>query len=137
MAVAGYSGTPLSRKLGIKAGFRLSVIHPPAHYESILQPLPEEVSIIHELSGIADLVHVFCRSEEDLHQVLSEVRNHMPEKGIVWISWTKKSSPQYNGIDGNYVREAGLASGLVDIKVAAIDADWSGLKFVIPVKDRK
>lgn len=138
MAAAGYSGTPLIKKLGIKPGHRLLVVDPPANYWDLLGELPGEVEVKGPSSRARlDFVHVFASEARGLRRRLGSLRRRISEDGMVWVSWPKKSSGVETDVDGNVVRRAGLAAGLIDVKVCAVDETWSALKFVIPVKDRR
>ncbi len=135
--VAGYSGTPLVRKLGIKAGFKLRVIDQPRGYWKLLGELPAGVRVVKSLSASGlDFVHLFVKKAAPLERQLKSLRKKIAPAGMIWVSWPKKSSGVETEIDGNAVREIGLKSRLVDVKVCAVDETWSGLKFVIRVEDR-
>lgn len=136
-ASAGYSGKPLIQKLGIRAGFRACVENAPDHYESLLGPWPEGVEVMPEGAADLDFLQYFTRSRDELEAWFDSARERIKQGGKIWISWPKQSSPLRGELDENDVREVGLASGLVDVKVAAIDADWSGLMFVIRREDRR
>ncbi len=135
---AGYSGTPLIRKLGIKPGFRIAVLDPPDDYWSLLGELPADVRIVDPPppDGGLDFVHLFSSDAEDLGGRLASARSWIVPDGMIWISWPKRASGVATDLTGNVVREIGLGHRLVDTKVCAIDATWSGLKFVIRVEDR-
>lgn len=137
MKTAGYSGTPLAKKLGIKEGFKILVLHEPKGYLDLFSDLPENLEWVKDSKIKKDLVHYFTDSTAKLRKDISQLRNEIEQNGIIWISWPKKSSKMSTDLNGNIVREIGLQNGLVDIKVCAVDETWSGLKFVIPVKDRK
>jgi hypothetical protein len=134
--MAGYSGTPLVKKLGIKPGFALHVIQSPTDYFNWLHPLPEGVDIKTKLSGELDFIHLFVRDQKSFQQGFTKSRKHLKRDGMLWISWPKKSSKVITDLDENIIRDFGLKEGLVDVKVCAVDETWSGLKFVIRVKDR-
>lgn len=108
----------------------------PADYFALLGPLPEDVEISARLSGSFDFLHLFVQQKPRLLQRLPKLQAALKPDGALWISWPKGGSKLPTDLNGNSVREAGLAAGLVDIKVCAVDADWSGLKFVIPVAKR-
>ena len=135
MAEAGYSGTPLSKKLGYKPGFRVKIVNQPENYWQLLIDLPEDVH--EEMEGPYDLIHFFTSQRSELEKELPRLKEEIDKKGMLWISWPKKSSGVESDIDGNIVRATGLESGLVDAKVCAVDGTWSGLKFVYRLKDRK
>lgn len=136
MSPAGYSGTPLVRKLGIEPGHRMWTSGAPDAYETLLGELPEGVRRADEGERGVEFLHVFATTREALVRGLAEARERMAEDGMVWLSWPKKSSGVETELDGNVVRGIGLDAGLVDVKVCAVDEVWSGLKFVIRVADR-
>lgn len=127
---SGYSGTPLSSKLGIAAGRELIVIQPPRPYQEIVPSLPDGVKLRQRLHPGAEFIHLFCRSRSDLERRFPRVAAALSDQGMLWISWPRKSSPLALDLTENLVREIGLKTGLVDVKVCAVDDDWSGLKFV-------
>ena len=133
----GYSGTPLVKKLGIKSGQRIIILNPPEGYESTLGVLPDGVEIATELTGIFDFIHFFTKERGELNARFPELKAALAMDGMLWVSWPKKASKIPTDLDENVIRNTGLANGLVDVKVAAIDERWSGLKFVYRVKDRK
>jgi len=128
-ALAGYSGTPLPKKLGIKQRTHLTMLDPPADARRILGALPDGVTFSGELTGDTDLVIWFVRSLAALHDGIETVARRLGGAHL-WIAWPKKTSALAADIGQQQVREAGLANGLVDYKVCAIDRTWSGLKFV-------
>jgi hypothetical protein len=135
--MAGYSETPLPRKLGIAEGMRAAVLGSPRDYGSLLGGLPDKVSVASRLEGPLDFIHCFETSETALRALFPQFRQALTPKGMVWISWPKKASKMPTDIDEAKVRSAGLEAGLVDVKVCAVDEVWSGLKFVIRLKDRR
>lgn len=134
--MAGYSGTPLLKKLGIKSGFRIFIHEPPKEYFNWLHPLPADLEIAEKISGKFDFVHAFVKDEKAFRPFLLKAKKSLNSDGMLWVSWPKKSSGVATDLDENKIRDFGLKEGLVDIKVCAVDDTWSGLKFVIPVKDR-
>ena len=132
---AGYSGTPLPKKLGIEPGMRAAAVRAPKHYLTLLGP-PDGVRVGRRLSKDLDFVHAFFRTVADLEAAFPRLEASLATNGTLWISWPKKSSPLAKGLDENGVRRIGLAHGLVDVKVCAVDDDWSGLKFVRRLRDR-
>jgi hypothetical protein len=130
--VAGYSGTPLSKKLGLKLGSRLHVVGAPDDYESWLVPLPENV-VFAARGGKADcdIVHLFVESLADLHRELPKARRTITPSGAIWVSWHKKSSGIPTDVTENSIRELALSTDLVDVKVCAVSDIWSGLKLMI------
>jgi hypothetical protein len=135
-AVAGYSGTPLIKKLGIASGQAASVLGAPAHYASLLGPLPEGVKLSPRLRSACDFIHVFVTQERDLQARFPKLKQALNKTGALWISWPKGSSKIEKDLNENTIRRIGLAHGLVDVKVCAVDDDWSGLKFMVRRKDR-
>lgn len=133
-ALAGYSGTPLVQKLGIAPGINI-VVHPPTGHDELLG-LHTDVVLKRRLQPGANFVHAFYISKRRLTSDFEALKNSLRKDGQLWISWPKGSSKMERDLGENDVREVGLAHGLVDVKVAAIDKDWSGLKFVYRVKDR-
>lgn len=128
---AGYSGTPLVRKLGIRSGFAVRVVDAPERYWELLGELPEGVSRASADEERLDLVHLFATERRRLVEGFERYRSRIAPDGAIWASWPKKASGVESELDGNVVREIGLTAGLVDIKVCAVDETWSGLKFVI------
>ena len=135
-ATAGYSGTPLLKKLGLKAGMRASFVNAPPHYAALLGPLPEGIVLLETPDGDMDFIHCFARTQGDLETQFADLKNQLAPTGMLWISWPKKTSPLETDLSSNIVRNTGLAGGLVDVKVCAVDANWSALKFVYRLKDR-
>jgi hypothetical protein len=135
--MAGYSGTSLARKLGLQPGREAVVIHPPRPYDQIVTPLPQGVRLRHRLHPGAEFIHLFARSAGDLARQFPRLASALADQGTLWISWPKKASPLAGDLDENVVREIGLSTGLVDVKVCAVDDDWSGLKFVRRLVNRE
>jgi hypothetical protein len=133
--MAGYSGTPLARKLGIKEGFNLRFVNAPPELDKELQ-LPVNVTINSRARKPIDLVLLFVTSKRELAQTFSSYAAKLRPAGMLWICWPKKTSGVASDLSDNVVRELGLAKGMVDVKVCAINEVWSGLKFVIRLKDR-
>jgi hypothetical protein len=136
--MAGYSGTPLPRKLGIKQGSRLGLVNPPPGFLRELGSLPEGVKIsIPPLPKPLDLIIFFVDSQRKLKASFSSLAGKLAEDGMLWIAWPKKASGVKSDLSDNSVREIGLEYGLVDVKVCAVNETWSGLKFVYRLQDRK
>ena len=135
--MAGYSGTPLAKKLGIRPRLRIKVKNAPANYLRLLGPLPDDVQISSQLRSGIDLWHLFTRSRSELARELRRCITQMQPDGMIWVSWPKKSSSVETDLSENTIRELALPLGLVDIKVCAVDDTWSGLKFVIRRNNRK
>ena len=133
----GYSGTPLVKKLGLKAGQTLAVFRAPEGYESWLAPLPEGGRIIHnEYDGTPALLHVFEDDAEVLQSLLSFFRSSVKPDTHIWVSWPKKASKVTTDITEDTIRELALPLGYVDIKVCAVSDIWSGLKLVVRKENR-
>jgi hypothetical protein len=137
MPAAGYSGTTLAKKLGIKSGFTIRLINQPDYYFELFTDFPEEVNISKTAKAPKDLIHFFTKESKELQQKIIALRNEIVQNGAIWISWPKKASKVPTDITEDFVRDLALKNGLVDIKVCAVNEIWSGLKLVIPVKDRK
>lgn len=134
---AGYSGTPLAKKLGIKEGFSLLLINAPSHYFELFEDLPANLDFPKRpKSETVDFVHLFCTSQQDLIKHATKAKGYLKKNGVLWVSWPKGSSKIETDLKREPVRDHLLSIGLVDIKVCAVDMDWSGLKFVYRVKDR-
>jgi hypothetical protein len=133
---AGYSGTPLAKKLGIKEGFVLLTINAPDDYAELTAPLPDGVTIIAEDSLGVDLIHFFTNSRDELFSELAKSRASIKQDGAIWVSWYKKAAKLPTEITEDTVREAAFPLGLVDVKVCAVDDKWSGLKLVIRKENR-
>jgi hypothetical protein len=127
-ALAGYSGTPLPRKLGIKPGATVALVGAPPDFAATLGDLPEGVTMKSTVNGNPDLAIWFTRSRNDLMRRIGAMASRTP-KGGLWIAWPKKTSALASDLSEATVRETGLAAGLVDYKICAVDATWSGLKF--------
>jgi hypothetical protein len=132
----GYSGTPLMQKLGIKAGYRICAIDPPPNYWHLLGDLPERVSVRELGDGTFDFIHIFAGGRAQLEGQMEILKASIVPSGMIWVSWPKKASKVPTDLTENVVRELALGGGLVDTKVCAVDETWSGLKLVIPLKDR-
>ncbi len=134
---AGYSGRPLIKKLGIKSGNRVALLQAPAHFRELLGDLPPDVAIDYKLrGGDYDFVQAFFQWRADYAAEFAGIKSAIHKHGMIWISWYKKAAKMPTDISEDIVREVALAGGLVDVKVAAIDAQWSGLKLVYRRKDR-
>ena len=132
---SGYSETPLAKKLGIKEGFEIALFNQPEYYFGLFTDFPSDVKVIHK--GKVDFVHYFATEEKQLINDISKLKNQIEQNGMIWISWPKKASKMKTDLTEDVIRNLALKNGLVDIKVCAVDETWSGLKLVIPVKDRK
>ena len=127
----GYSGTPLPKKLGIKAPMQLVAIDAPTDYEAIVGELPQGVNHGKAAGKNTDLVHVFATRRQDLSDHLVKLRAKLEDEAVVWVSWPKKAAKVPTDITEDTIRELALPLGFVDIKVCAVSEVWSGLKLVV------
>ncbi|MDQ3980375.1 MAG: DUF3052 domain-containing protein [Actinomycetota bacterium] len=135
--MAGYSGTPLPKKLGIKQGSRVALVSAPEGFEAELEPLPEGAELTRRLDGDGlDVVLLFVTERDDLEQRFLPVARQIHAAGGLWVAWPKKSAKVPTDVDQSVVMEIGLATGLVDNKVCAVTDVWSGLRFVVRLTDR-
>jgi hypothetical protein len=134
--MAGYSGTPLPRKLGIAEGSRVSLVGAPEGFASRLVPLPPEVRFEPPRATALDLVLLFADRASELERRFARQAQRLESAGMLWIAWPKKASRRPTDLTEDVVRRIGLDAGLVDVKVCAIDEVWSGLKFVRRLRDR-
>jgi hypothetical protein len=134
--MAGYSKTPLVKKLGLKPGFRLILLNAPQNYRQTLGDLPENVIVADTLAGPLDFIHFFTTSREALAAEFPRLKQALAPTGMLWISWPKRSAKVETDLTEDIIRAIGLENGLVDVKVAAVNEVWSGLKFVYRLKDR-
>ena len=128
---AGYSGTPLWKKLGIKSGQRIHFYKPPANLEALLEGAPLDTSILKSVRKPVDYIHIFAASTTELKRAIGKFREKIVDDGMIWVSWYKKASKIPTDITEDVVRSVCLPTGLVDVKVCAVDDKWSGLKLVI------
>ena len=135
--MAGYSGTPLPKKLGLKENQRLAFINEPNDFRELLGDLPLKTEVVSRLSSPLNLVVLFVTRENDLAKRFPSLAKKLAVDGMIWVAWPKKSSGVATDLNFDRVQGIGLGTGLVDVKICAIDETWSGLKFVIRVKDRK
>ncbi|HEY3040961.1 MAG TPA: hypothetical protein VGJ66_19635 [Pyrinomonadaceae bacterium] len=136
--MAGYSGTPLQKKLGFKEGFRVGLVNSPEGFPQELGVLPGGVNISTErLPKPLDLILFFAESQQVLRREFPRLAKKLNKNGMLWIAWPKKASGVATDLSDNSVRNIGLDAGLVDVKVCAVNDIWSGLKFVYRLKDRK
>jgi len=133
---AGYSGRSLVAKLGIKSDSKMALINPPDGYLDLLGELPSGVKLMEIADGYLDFIHFFAYSQRELELGFPGSKQALFPAGMLWVSWPKKTFHLETDLNEDIVRVTGLANGLVDIKVCAIDQDWSGLKFVYRKKDR-
>jgi hypothetical protein len=130
MSTVGYSGKSLIEKLGLKPGQALAAIDPPEHYADLVAPLPEGARVETAPGPNSAIVHLFVRNRAALEAKAAETARTLPPGASLWVSWPKKASKLHVDLTEDGVRAALLPTGLVDVKVAAVDADWSGLKFL-------
>ena len=134
--MAGYSGTPLVQKIGIKPQHRLLFRNAPKEFPNTLGKLPEGAKHL-DGKGSVDVAILFVTSAGELKREFGALARRLESNGMLWIGWPKKASGMKTDLTENVVRDIGLANGMVDVKVCAIDETWSGLKFVYRLKDRK
>lgn len=135
--MAGYSETPLLKKLGIKEGARVLLVNAPQDFPKELGQLPDGAKLVSASHKKLDLVLIFVKSRTELVKRLEQLRPKLSQNGMFWVAWPKKSSGVETDLSFDAVQEAGLAARIVDTKICAINDVWSGLKFVIRLKDRK
>jgi hypothetical protein len=135
-SMAGYSGTPLAKKLGIKEDARVAFIAAPAGFEERLEPLPAGVQVKAQARGPLDVLVFFTKRAGELERRFERLAGALDPAGGLWVAWPKRSSGVATDLDENVAREIGVAAGLVDNKVCAIDETWSGLRFVFRLRDR-
>jgi len=128
---AGYSGTPLAKKLGIRAEDLVCLLGAPPGFRKSLEPLPEGVRFVTSFDKKAQLVHLFTARKAELAKTLATCRKSLAPDAAIWVSWPKKASKVPTDITEDVIREVALPMGLVDIKVCAVDETWSGLKLVL------
>jgi hypothetical protein len=128
---AGYSGTPLAKKLGFKPGQRVSAPGAPPNYRQLLAPLPDAIEFQARPTKATDIVHLFTMSKAQLARKLAIYRKTLRPDAAIWVSWPKKAAKVPTDITEDTIREVALPLGLVDIKVCAVDEAWSGLKLVL------
>jgi len=134
--MAGYSGTPLPKKLEIKDQFRIALVDMPADVRAELKSALTSCHIAKNGSGLLDFAMLFVKSSSTMKKEFPQLAKQLAPSGMLWVSWPKKSSGVTTDLTENDVRGIGLNAGLVDVKVCAVNETWSGLKFVIREKDR-
>lgn len=137
MKSAGYSGTPLAKKLGIKDGFKIRIVNHPKNYFDLFIDFPKNVEVLSDKNIKKNFIHYFTKSAKELSVDVAGLREEIVAEGMIWISWPKKASKVATDINEDVIRNIALANSLVDIKVCAVDEVWSALKLVIPVEKRK
>jgi len=134
--MAGYSSTPLPKKLGIKEGSRIALVNAPENFQSELGELPDRVEFVKRPTKSLDIILLFVLTERALARDFARLAEKLVANGMIWIAWPKKSSGVTTDLSFERVQRIGLDAGLVDVKICAIDDTWSGLKFVYRRKDR-
>ena len=134
-SAAGYSGTPLPAKFGLKSGQRVLAVNAPTHLPDLLSGAPGDLDWLHRAAAF-DVALVFVTGRAPLAREFQRLAPKLPDAGMIWIAWPKKTSGVVSELTEDIVRATGLAAALVDVKVCAIDATWSGLKFVRRLRDR-
>lgn len=135
--MAGYSATPLAKKLGIKSNFKMRIINAPGYYLQLFTDMPDDVKFLSGATSKKNFIHLFAKDIHEFEKHIHSIKNEIEQDGIIWVSWYKKSAKIPTDLTEDIIRNTALSIGLVDIKVCAVDEVWSGLKLVIPVKDRK
>ena len=134
--MAGYSGTPLVKKLGIRPNEKVIALNAPDHYEELLDRLPDGALIADRVTANPAFVHLFVTERAELARTLSTLRTKLDDAGMVWVSWPKKSAKVPTDVTEDTIREVALPLGFVDVKVCAVDEKWSGLKLMIRRENR-
>lgn len=132
----GSSGKPLARKMGIQSGHAVAVVNPPDDYDTLLGVVPDGVAFRPAEEGALDVIHLFVTSQSTLAAHLPLLKTKLVPNGMIWVSWYKKSAKVPTDVTEDTIRTLALTLGLVDVKVCAVSDLWSGLKLVIPLKDR-
>ncbi len=135
--MAGYSDKSLRDKLGLKPGQRAAIVRLPEAMQGELGDVTDVAPITRVVGVPFDFILMFITSREQLEAVLPNLVRHLHSGGMMWLAWTKRTSPLHHGISEDHIRRAGLGAGLVEVKVAALSSDWSGLKFMHPLSNRK
>lgn len=134
--MAGYSGTPLAQKLGIRTGMRIFVSGSPQDYLKLVGRLPDDAAVVPRLTPTTNIAHIFCKKKAQLSASLGALRSRLRDDGAIWVSWPKKSANVPTDITEDVIRSLAIPLGLVDVKVCAVDDVWSGLKLVIRKEHR-
>jgi Protein of unknown function (DUF3052) len=135
--MAGYSGAPLIKKLGIKNGFRVALVNAPKGFKKELGSLPDKAKYASYVDGALDVILLFVNSDSELRKRFVSLSANLVANGMLWVAWPKKSSGVVTDLSFNNVQRIGLDAGLVDVKICAVNDVWSGLKFVYRLKDRR
>ena len=134
--MAGYSGTPLAKKIGIKEGSRVALVNAPKDFQFEPKKLPDNVEFVKPQAKSLDIILFFVTTKRTLAKDFSKLAGRLTPNGMIWIAWPKKSSGVATDLSFERVQRIGLDAGLVDVKICAVDETWSGLKFVYRLKDR-
>lgn len=135
--VVGYSGTPLSKKLGLRAGTLLFLVNAPSNYQDLVSPPPVGVKVLNTITADIDMVHIFSTKVVELETALQSALNLLKPDGIIGVSWPKKTSKVASDVSEDTIEALAIPLGLVDVKVCAVDSAWSALKLVIRKELRK
>ena len=134
--MAGYSATPLAKKLGIKDNFKIAIVGAPENFHQVLGPLADGAVVVPRTHKPLELILLFVKTEAELKKQFAVLAKRLTPAGMLWVAWPKKASGVTTDLNFDVVQKHGLAEGLVDTKICAIDEMWSGLKFVTRLKDR-
>ena len=134
--MAGYSGTPLAKKIGITEGSRIALVNAPKDFQFEPKELPDNVEFVKPSAKSLDIILFFVTTEQALAKEFSKLAARLTANGMIWIAWPKKSSGVATDLSFDRAQRIGLDAGLVDVKICAVDDTWSGLKFVYRLKDR-
>lgn len=135
--MAGYSGTPLAQKLGIKPDMTVVVMNEPGTYRKLLGPAAKEVTFSDRVASGVGFIHFFTTHRGELETQLKKLRSKIADTGVLWVSWPKKSAGLPTDVTEDVIRDIALPLGFVDVKVCAVDDTWSGLKLMIRRENRK
>lgn len=136
LGAAGYSGTPLAKKLGIKEASHVLLVGAPEDFANLLEPLPAGVVLERNVGPRVDIAHIFVTQKEELGEQLNALRRTLKPDAILWVSWPKKASKVPTTVTEDTIRELALPIGFVDVKVCAVSEIWSGLKLVVRKEQR-
>jgi ABC-type lipoprotein release transport system permease subunit len=134
--MAGYSLTPLAKKLGIKPGFKMRLINAPDYYLELFTDMPSDVQFLNNKKSKKNFIHLFAKDVKTFETYIHDLKNEIEHDGIIWVSWHKRSAKIPTDLTEDIIRNTALSIGLVDVKVCAVDEVWSGLKLVLPLKNR-
>src|ERR1700733_4973922 len=133
---AGYSPNPLFKKLGLKEGMTVKVVNAPDNFKDLIGDITDQLHFKKSATSDLDYIHLFTNSARELEKSLPILKKQIKKNGLIWISWYKKSAGKPTDLTEDKIRDTALATGLVDVKVCAVDEDWSGLKLVFRLADR-